>query len=84
MEQLPLGADELSFRDKLKLLLSPNMQNGIPLNAETFSRYLQEHGFREILTLEAGATTMEPQWVEAVNLSEREGGSIYMECRKSG
>ena len=30
MEQLPLGADEFSFGRKLKLLLSPNMQNGMP------------------------------------------------------
>ena len=84
MQQLPTGVGVSGFRGRLKFLFSPTMQIGIPLNAETFSRYLQEHGFRDIRTLEAGATTMEPPWVEGVNLSEREGGSIYMECRKEG
>ena len=84
MGQLPLGADEFSFRRKLKLLLSPNMQNGMPLNAETFERYLEEQGFRDIRVLKAGETSMEPEWVEAVDLCERPDESIYMECRKAG
>jgi predicted SAM-dependent methyltransferase len=82
MEQMPLGANEFSFRRKLNFLVSPNMQNGIPLNAETFGHYLEEHGFCNIRSLEAGATTMESQWVEGLSLYQREGESIYMECRK--
>ena len=84
MNALPLGANEFTFRQKLKLLLSPNMQNGIPLNAETFGHYLEEHGFGAIRVLEAGATTMDPQWVEGLDLAERAGESIYMECLKNG
>jgi ubiquinone/menaquinone biosynthesis C-methylase UbiE len=83
MGQLPLGAEEFSFRRKLKLLISPNMQNGMPLNAETFGQYLEEQGFREIRVLKAGETGMERDWVEAIDLSERPSESIYMECRKA-
>ena len=82
MEAMPLGVKEFTRGRKLKLLLTPNMQNGIPLNAETFGDYLQKNGFREIRTLAAGETTMEPQWVEGLNLYERAGESVYMECRK--
>jgi ubiquinone/menaquinone biosynthesis C-methylase UbiE len=84
MQQLPTGAGISGFRGKLKFLFSPSMQVGIPLNAGFFDRYLREHGFRDIRTLEAGATTMEPQWVEGLDLSQREGESVYMECRKEG
>jgi ubiquinone/menaquinone biosynthesis C-methylase UbiE len=82
MQQLPLGADEFSFRRKLKLLLSNNMQNGMPLNAETFRQYLEEHRFGDIRVLPAGTTTMEPHWVEGLDLRQRADESIYMECRR--
>jgi predicted SAM-dependent methyltransferase len=82
MEQMPLGAAEFSFSRKLKLLLSPNMQNGIPLNAETFGRYMEENGFCEIRSLPAGETGMDTQWVEGLDLFQRAGESIYMESRK--
>jgi SAM-dependent methyltransferase len=82
MEQMPLGAAEFSFSRKLKLLLSPNLQNGLPLNVETFSRYLEGNGFHEIRSLPAGQTSMDTQWVEGVDLCQRAGDSIYIECRK--
>jgi SAM-dependent methyltransferase len=82
MGQMPLGAGEFSRSRKLKFLLSPNMQNGIPLNAETFGRYLDNHAFREIRALPAGETTMEVQWVAGLDLYQRNGESVYMECRK--
>ena len=82
MECLPLGAAEFSFSRKLKLLLSPNMQNGIPLNVETFSRYLEGNGFHGIRSLAAGETTMEAQWVEGLDLYQRSAESIYIEARK--
>jgi SAM-dependent methyltransferase len=82
MEQMPLGAAEFSFSRKLKLLLSPNMQNGLPLNVETFSRYLEGNGFHEIRSLAAGETSMEGPWVEGLDLCQRSEESIYIECRK--
>jgi SAM-dependent methyltransferase len=82
MEQMPLGAREFTRGQKVKLLFSPNMQNGIPLNPETFTDYLQRNGFREIQSLPAGATSMEIPWVQGLDLYQREGASIYMECRK--
>ncbi len=82
MEQMPLGAQEFSRGQKIKLLFSPNMQNGIPLNADTFGAYLEKNGFRDIQRLPAGATTMESNWVEGLDLFQRAGASVYMECRK--
>jgi SAM-dependent methyltransferase len=80
--QMPLGIREFDFRDKLKFLLKRNMQNGIPLNAETINRYLEKYHFREIRTLPAGATSMPPEWVHGVDLFERAKESVYIECRK--
>jgi len=82
MEQMPLGAAEFSFGRKLKLLLSPNMQNGLPLNAETFGRYLEGNGFCAIRSVAAGETTMDAQWVEGLDLYQRSAESIYIEARK--
>jgi ubiquinone/menaquinone biosynthesis C-methylase UbiE len=80
--QMPLGTREFDFRDKLKFLLSRNMQNGIPLNAETINQYLEKYHFREIRTLPAGATSMPTEWAQGVDLFERAGESVYVECRK--
>ncbi|HLZ88962.1 MAG TPA: methyltransferase domain-containing protein [Puia sp.] len=82
MGQMPLGAHEFSRGQKLKLLLSPNMQNGIPLNPETFRDYLEKNAFREVTVLPAGATTMEEEWVKGLDLCQRADESVYMECRK--
>ncbi|HEY4108376.1 class I SAM-dependent methyltransferase [Puia sp.] len=82
MEQMPLGAQEFTRNRKIKLLFSPNMQNGIPLNAETFGDYLRRNSFRDIQHLPAGATTMDPEWVEGLDLYQRAGASVFMECRK--
>jgi ubiquinone/menaquinone biosynthesis C-methylase UbiE len=82
MEQMPLGAQEFTRGKKLKLLFSPNMQNGIPLNVETFTDYLGKGGFRDIKHLPAGVTTMDAQWVAGLDLNQRSGASVYMECRK--
>lgn len=81
-QQMPLGIQELNFRSKLRLLFSPNVQNGLPLNAETMTMILQQHDFRDIRILSAGETTMDVSLVGGLNLSERAGGSIYVECRK--
>lgn len=82
MEAFPLGAREFNFRDKLKFLLSPNMQNGIPLNAETARHFLEQYGFGNIQVLPPGTTTMDPEWVSNLDLFERAGHSVYIECRK--
>jgi hypothetical protein len=79
---MPLGIREFNFRDKLKFLFSRNMQNGIPLNVETISLFLEKYRFREIRSLPAGTTLMPPEWVKGVDLFERAGESIYIECRK--
>jgi SAM-dependent methyltransferase len=82
MERMPLGAGEFTRRGKLKFLLSSNMNNGIPLNAETFRPILEEAGFVEIRVVGAGETTLKPEEVEGVDLAQRANESIYMECRK--
>jgi predicted SAM-dependent methyltransferase len=84
MDRLPMGSAEFSFRSRLKLLLNKNIQNAIPLNVETFSRYVAENGFYEIRSLPAGETTMEAQWVEGLDLYQRSAESIYIEARKGG
>jgi SAM-dependent methyltransferase len=81
--RMPLGVREFDFRDKLKFLFNRNMQNGIPLNVETISRFLEKYRFREIRSLPAGTTLMPPEWVKGVDLFERAGESIYIECRKA-
>ena len=80
--RMPLGVREFDFRDKLKFLLRRNMQNGIPLNAETITQYLEKYHFREIRTVPAGETLMPPEWVQGVDLFERAKESVYIECRK--
>jgi SAM-dependent methyltransferase len=82
MQAMPLGIREFNFRDKLKFLLSPNMQNGLPLNAETAAHFLEKYGFGEIRTLPAGETTMDPEWIGPLDLFERSEGSVYVEARK--
>ena len=82
MDRMPLGSTEFNFRSRLKFLLNRNMQNGLPLNVETFSRYLERNGFHEIRSLAAGETTMEAQWVEGLDLYQRSAESIYIEARK--
>jgi SAM-dependent methyltransferase len=84
MDRLPMGSAEFSFRSRFKLLLKKNIQNVLPLNVETFSRYLQGNGFCEIRSLPAGETTMEAQWVEGLDLYQRSAESIYIEARKGG
>jgi predicted SAM-dependent methyltransferase len=82
MEAFPLGTREFNFRDKLKFLFSPNMQNGIPLNAETARHFLEQYGFGDIQVLPPGATTMDPESISNLDLYERAGHSVYIECRK--
>ena len=81
--RMPLGVREFDFRDKLKFLFNRNMQNGIPLNIETISRFLEKYQFRDIRSLPAGATMMPPEWVQGVDLFERARESVYIECRKA-
>lgn len=84
LDRMPMGSAEFSFKSRLKLLLNKNMQNVLPLNVETFSRYMEENGFCEIRSLAAGETTMEAQWVEGLDLYQRSNESIYIEARKGG
>jgi hypothetical protein len=58
------------------------MQNGIPLNAETARHFLEQYGFGDIQVLSPGTTTMDPEWVSNLDLFERAGHSVYIECRK--
>ena len=81
-DRMPLGLREFDFRDKLRFLFSRNMQNGIPLNAETISVFLEQYQFREIRRLPGGETGMPFEWVEGLNLYERYEESVYIECRK--
>jgi SAM-dependent methyltransferase len=82
LDHLPMGSSEFSFRSRLKLLLNRNIQNVLPLNVETFSRYLEGNGFHAIRSLAAGETTMEGPWVEGLDLYQRSAESIYIEARK--
>ena len=81
-QKMPLGIREFDFRDKCKFLFSPNMQNGIILNRETASRLLEQHGFRDIRILQAGETTMPAERIGEVDLFQRQGESVYVECVK--
>jgi SAM-dependent methyltransferase len=82
LDRLPLGSTEFNFRSRLKFLLNRNIQNVLPLNVETFSRYLEGNGFHEIRSLAAGETTMEGSRVEGLDLYQRSAESIYIEARK--
>ena len=82
MDRMPFGSTEFTFRSRLKFLLNRNIQNVLPLNVETFSRYLEGNGFHEIRSLAAGETTMEGPWVEGLDLYQRSAESIYIEARK--
>ena len=82
MDRMPWGSTEFNFRSRLKFLLNRNIQNVLPLNVETFSRYLEGNGFHEIRSLAAGETTMEARWVEGLDLYQRSTESIYIEARK--
>jgi hypothetical protein len=80
---MPLGTQEFNFRSKLKFLFSPNMQNGLPLNAETLTAILKQQGFQDIYTPMAGETMLDAALIGPLNLFERAGESIYIECRKA-
>ncbi len=82
LDRMPLGSTEFTFKSRLKLLLNQNVQNVLPLNVETFSRYLAGNGFSGIRSLPAGETTMEAQWVQGLDLYQRSEESIYIEARK--
>jgi ubiquinone/menaquinone biosynthesis C-methylase UbiE len=82
-QQMPLGVREFNFRTKLKFLFSPNMQNGLPLNAETMTFILKQQDFQDIRLLVAGETTLDASLTGNLNLSERSGETIYIECKKA-
>lgn len=81
-KRLPFGIREFNFRDKLKFLFSPNMQNGIVLNAKTTVLLLEEHGFMNITLLQPGETSFAPALINGIDLSARAEESVYIECRK--
>lgn len=83
-ELLPPGRHALGRHQKLRSFFHTVNYNGIPLNVETFRRYAEKNGFIDIRQLPAGTTTMEPEWIAGVDLNERAGETIYMECRKPG
>ncbi len=81
-KRLPFGLREFNFRDKLKFLFSPNMQNGIVLNGKTTVLLLEEHGFRDITLPAPGKTSFPPALIDGIDLSARGEESVYIECRK--
>ena len=81
-QSLPPGRHAWVRHQRLRSFFHHVNYNSIPLNAETFQLFLEKNGFRDIRQLPAGTTTMEPHWIEGVDLNEREGETIYMECRK--
>lgn len=82
MAAMPLGIREFDFRDKLKFLFSWNMQNGIPLNKETISGFLQKYQLQDIQFPPEGSTTMPPEWTDGLDLDGNDGYCTYIECRK--
>lgn len=81
-KRLPFGIREFNFRDKLKFLFSPNMQNGIVLNGKTTVLLLEEHGFKHITLLQPGETSFPPALISGIDLTARAEESVYIECRK--
>lgn len=81
MERMPLGTREFTRSEKLKFLFSPNRNNGIPLNADTFGPVLEAAGFVDIRVVGPGETGLEPALVAGVDLAERSGETVYMECK---
>ncbi len=81
-KRLPFGTREFDFRNKLKFLFSPNMQNGIVLNARTTTLLLEQNGFTGISLLDPGETMFPPALVSEIDLSQRKEESVFIECRK--
>jgi SAM-dependent methyltransferase len=79
----PFGLDEATFRNKLKFLISPNLQNGMVLNGPTLQTLLESNGFRDVHILPAGATSLPADLLGEIDLSERAYNSVYVECRKA-
>jgi SAM-dependent methyltransferase len=80
--RMPFGIREFNFRDKLKFLFSPNMQNGIVLNAKTATLLLGEHGFTGISVIRPGETTFPNELVGTIDLSQRKEETVFIECKK--
>jgi SAM-dependent methyltransferase len=81
-KRLPFSTREFDFRDKLKFLFSPNMRNGLVLNASTTSSLLQKKGFTGVVVLAPGKTLFSPALIGGIDLSQRKEESVYIECRK--
>lgn len=81
-KRLPFGTREFNFRNKLKFLFSPNMENGIVLNAQTAMFLLEQHGFTGVSLLDPGETTFPSALVSEIDLSQRKEESVFIECRK--
>jgi SAM-dependent methyltransferase len=81
-ELLPPGRHALGRHQKLRSLFHHVNYNGIAMNAETFTRYAAKNGFVDIRQMPIGTSAMKPEWIAGVDLSERGGETIYMECRK--
>jgi Methyltransferase domain len=81
-KRLPFGVREFNFRNKLKFLFSPNMQNGIVLNAQTATLLLEQHGFTGISLLDPGETMFSSTLVGEIDLSQRKEESVFIECKK--
>lgn len=80
--RMPFGTREFNFRDKLKFLFSPNMQNGIVLNASTAALLLGQHGFTGISVIRPGETTFPNELIDGIDLSQRKEETVFIECRK--
>lgn len=81
-KRMPFGIREFNFRDKLKFLFSPNMQNGIVLNAKTAMLLLGQHGFAGISVLKPGETIFPIEWIGEIDLSQRKEETVFLECKK--
>jgi SAM-dependent methyltransferase len=82
MQYVPLANRDFYFREKLKFLFSPNMHGAVVMNRDTMVRLLEGHEFRNIRTVPAGETTMDPGLAGAMDLWERSDDSVYIECEK--
>ncbi|HEY4108377.1 class I SAM-dependent methyltransferase [Puia sp.] len=78
----PMGMNELTFKDKLKLLFSPHLRGGVVLNTDTTIELLRQCGFERIELLAAGETTMPAGLAGSIDLAQRADHSVYIECYK--
>lgn len=83
MRKTYLSSPELkSIRTKLRYLIYGNGidQHSYMYDADSVSKLLTQSGFRDIVVLKAGETTMNK--IDGIDLYARQVDSLYIECRK--